>query len=168
MNLQNIQANIFLVRNKTVLLDFQLAKLYEVETRILNQAVKRNNSRFPDDFMFQLSPDEMQILMSQNVISSEQHGGRRKLPFAFTEQGVAMLSSVLRSEKAIAVNIGIMRLFVAIRQHAQNYEALATAINKLENSTNHRFTEVGKVLDALLEQKQQQEHLNNRNRIGFK
>ncbi len=112
---------IFTLRNKNILLDFQLAQLYEVGTRVLNQAVKRNRNRFPEDFMFQLTISEMQNLISQNVISSEQHGGRRKLPFAFTEQGVAMLSSVLRSEKAIAVNIGIMRAFVAMRQHALNY-----------------------------------------------
>ena len=168
MNLQNLHANIYLVRDHSVLLDFQLAQLYEVETRVLNQAVKRNSNRFPSDFMFQLSPSEMQNLMSQNVISSEQHGGRRKLPFAFTEQGVAMLSSVLRSEKAIAVNIGIMRAFVAMRQYATNYEALAAAIKKLENSTNHRFAEVGQVLDALLEQKQLQENQKQRKRIGYR
>ena len=168
MNLQNLHANIYLVRDHSVLLDFQLAQLYEVETRVLNQAVKRNSNRFPSDFMFQLSPSEMQNLMSQNVISSEQHGGRRKLPFAFTEQGVAMLSSVLRSEKAIAVNIGIMRAFVAMRQYATNYEALAVAIKKLENSTNHRFAEVGQVLDALLEQKQLQENQKQRKRIGYR
>ena len=134
MNLQKTPPKIFMVRDQNVMLDFQLAQLYEVETRVLNQAVKRNTSRFPDDFMFQLKLDEMQNLISQNVISSEQHGGRRKLPYAFTEQGVAMLSSVLRSEKAIAVNIGIMRAFVAIRQHAQDVDALSTALKKLENS----------------------------------
>lgn len=168
MKLTTPIGSIFTLRNKNILLDFQLAQLYEVETRILNQAVKRNRNRFPEDFMFQLTISEMQNLISQNVISSEQHGGRRKLPFAFTEQGVAMLSSILRSEKAIAVNIGIMRAFVAMRQHALNYEALATALKKLENSTNHRFAEVGKVLDALLEQKQQQENVAQRKRIGYK
>ena len=134
MNLQKTPPKIFMVRDQNVMLDFQLAQLYEVETRVLNQAVKRNTSRFPDDFMFQLKLEEMQNLISQNVISSEQHGGRRKLPYAFTEQGVAMLSSVLRSEKAIAVNIGIMRAFVAVRQHAQDVDALSTALKKLENS----------------------------------
>jgi|DEB0MinimDraft_10_1074344.scaffolds.fasta_scaffold184837_1 DNA-binding PadR family transcriptional regulator len=168
MNLQKIPPKIFLIRKQNVMLDFQLALLYEVETRVLNQAVKRNRSRFPEDFMFQLTPTEMQNLISQNVISSEQHGGRRKLTYAFTEQGVAMLSSVLRSEKAIAVNIGIMRTFVALRQHAHNYDALAAALSELENSTNRRFTEVGTVLDALLEQKRQQEDFQKRKRIGFK
>jgi len=134
MNLQKTPPKIFMVRDQNVMLDFQLAQLYEVETRVLNQAVKRNTSRFPDDFMFQLKLEEMQNLISQNVISSEQHGGRRKSPYAFTEQGVAMLSSVLRSEKAIAVNIGIMRAFVAVRQHAQDVDALSTALKKLENS----------------------------------
>lgn len=167
-NIQHIAAKVNIIRGIAVLLDSDLALWYEVETRVLNQAVKRNIDRFPEDFMFQLNKDETQNLISQNVISSAQHGGRRKLPFVFTEQGVSMLSSVLRSPKAIAINIAIMRAFVAMRQHALNYEALATALKTFEGKTDHRFAEVSKVLDALLEQKQQQDDFEHRQRIGFK
>lgn len=111
--LQVIQSKIYEIRGQKVMLDFDLAELYQVETRVLNQAVKRNIERFPQDFMFQLNAGEWAILKSQIVISS--WGGTRKLPFAFTEQGVAMLSSVLHSDVAIQVNINIMRVFVAAR-----------------------------------------------------
>ncbi len=116
MELQLIQNRIYEIRGCRVMLDFDLAQLYQVETRRLNEAVKRNIKRFPSDFMFQLSQEEYTNLMSQIATSS--WGGARKLPFAFTEQGVAMLSSVLRSPTAIEVNISIMRAFVAMRQLA--------------------------------------------------
>ena len=112
--LQVIQSKIYEIRGQKVMLDKDLAAMYGVEVRILNQAVKRNIDRFPSDFMFQLSNDEWMGLKSQFVISS--WGGIRKLPYAFTEMGVAMLSSVLRSSVAIQVNINIMRAFVAVRQ----------------------------------------------------
>ena len=114
MELQIIQSKIYETRGQKVMLDFDLAGLYQVETRVLNQAVKRNSKRFPVDFMFQLNAEEWEILKSQIVISS--WGGTRKLPFAFTEQGLAMLSGVLNSDIAIEVNISIMRAFVAVRQ----------------------------------------------------
>ena len=116
--LQNIQNLIYVIRGQRVMLDFDLAKMYGVETRALNQAVKRNIERFPVDFMFQLTKGEFEILKSQIVISkpAEKRGGTQKLPYAFTEQGVAMLSSVLHSHLAIQVNINIIRAFVAIRQ----------------------------------------------------
>jgi hypothetical protein len=104
------------IRGQRVMIDSDLAALYEVETKALLQQVRRNGKRFPDDFMFRLSAEEWKILRSQTVTSSSGWGGRRSLPFAFTELGVAMLSSVLRSERAIAVNIEIMRAFVALRQ----------------------------------------------------
>lgn len=113
MELQLIQNKIFEIRGQRVMLDFDLAEMYEVETRVLNQAVKRNISRFPADFMFQLSNKEFDNLMSQIVISS--WGGTRKLPYAFTEHGVTMLASVLRSERAIEINIQIVRVFIALR-----------------------------------------------------
>lgn len=112
--LQLIQSKIYDLRGQKIMLDFDLAEMYQVETRVLNQAVKRNIKRFPSDFMFQLTRDEWEILKSQFVISS--WGGTRKLPFAFTEQGLAMLSGVLNSDIAIQVNINIMRAFVAVRQ----------------------------------------------------
>lgn len=134
---------------------------------MLNQAVKRNSSRFPEDFMFQLNPEEIQNLISQNVIPNK---GLLDgvVPFAFTQEGVAMLSGLLRSEKAIAINIAIMRAFVAMRQHTLNYEALAAALVQLENNTNQRFREINQVLDALLKQKKAQEDVEQRRRIGFK
>lgn len=116
-----IQSKIHEIRGQRVMLDFDLAAMYEVETRVLNQAVKRNIERFPDDFMFQLTKGEFEILKSQIVISkttTEKRGGTQKMPFAFTEQGVAMLSSVLRSPLAIQVNIGIVRAFVEFRRMA--------------------------------------------------
>lgn len=116
--LELIQSKIYEIREQKVMLDFDLAALYQVETRVLNQAVKRNIKRFPSDFMFQLTSDEWAILKSQFVISS--WGGTRKLPFAFTEQGLAMLSGVLNSDIAIQVNINIMRAFVAVRQMLVN------------------------------------------------
>ena len=112
MELQIIQNKIFEIRGQRVMLDFDIANLYEVETRVLNQAVKRNIKRFPSDFMFQLSNKEFDNLMSQSVISS--WGGTRKLPYVFTEHGVTMLASVLRSERAIAINIQIVRAFIAL------------------------------------------------------
>ena len=116
-----IQSKIHEIRGQRVMLDFDLAAMYEVETRVLNQAVKRNIERFPDDFMFQLTKGKFEILKSQIVISKttpEKRGGTQKMPFAFTEQGVAMLSSVLRSPLAIQVNIGIVRAFVEFRRMA--------------------------------------------------
>ena len=112
--LELIQSKIYEIRGQKVMLDRDLAELYQVEVRVLNQSVKRNMKRFPRDFMFQLTPEEWNILKSQFVISS--WGGIRKLPFAFTEQGLAMLSGVLNSDVAIEVNISIMRAFVAVRQ----------------------------------------------------
>ena len=144
MDLQLIQNKIYEIRGQRVMLDFDLANLYGVETRVLNQAVKRNLRRFPTDFMFQLSKPEFDNLMSQIVISS--WGGTRKLPFAFTEQGVAMLSSVLKSETAIEVNIQIVRVFIALRQYALGY---AEIYQKLENfmvETNLQFNDIYQAL----------------------
>ena len=118
MELQIIQSKIYEIRGQKVMLDRDLAELYQVETRVLNQAVKRNIKRFPSDFMFQVTEDEFEILKSQFVISS--WGGVRKLPFAFTERGLAMLSGILNSDVAIEVNISIMRAFVAVRRLMAN------------------------------------------------
>src|SRR5258708_39701339 len=120
MQLSLIQKKINEIREYKIILDFDLAEMYEVETRALKQAVKRNMQRFPSDFMFQLTNVEADSLVSQSVIPSKKHLGGA-LPFAFTEQGVAMLSSVLNSERAIEVNIIIIRTFVLIRQYAMNF-----------------------------------------------
>ena len=125
-----IQQRIHIIRNQQVMLDADLAELYQIETRVLNQAVKRNIKRFPSDFMFQLSKDEWTNLRSQFVTSS--WGGTRKLPFAFTEQGVAMLSSILNSDTAIEVNIAIMRTFVAVRQMVSNTTFTTSPAERIE------------------------------------
>jgi len=132
---QKVISKIYLIRGKKVMLDRDLAEMYSVETRILNQAVKRNGKRFPDDFMFQLTEKELQNLISQFVISSSKDkgwGGTRKPPFAFTEQGVAMLSSVLNSETAIDVNIQIIRIFTKMREALILHGDVLAKLNKLE------------------------------------
>ncbi len=146
---QIIEHRIYFIRNHKVMLDLDLAVLYGVETRVLNQAVKRNWERFPDDFMFQLTQKEAQNLRSQIVISKR--GGRRYLPYAFTEQGVAMLSSVLRSKRAIQVNIAIMRTFVRLRQILATHKELAKKLEELEKKYDAQFKEVFEVIQELME-----------------
>lgn len=145
----NIQSQIFVIRSQKVMLDFDLASLYGVETRRLNEATKRNKTRFPEDFMFQLTEEEARNLMSQNATSSYRHGGRRKLPFAFTEFGIAMLSSVLKSERSIQVNISIMRTFVKLRSFIALDSNLASKVSSLEKETHHLFKIVFEKIDQL-------------------
>lgn len=132
-----IRNMIYLVRNQQVMVDYELAMLYQVETRVLNQAVKRNIERFPERFCFQLTKEEYENLISQNVISSFQeeksgYGGRRKLPYVFTEQGIAMLASVLRSETAVQTSIHIMDSFVEMRRFLANNALLFERISNIE------------------------------------
>jgi hypothetical protein len=161
-----IQKKIYELRGHKVMLDFDLAELYGVETRRLNEAVRRNSKRFPEDFMFELNYKEFTSLMSH--IATSNRGGRRKMPLAFTEQGVAMLSAVLNSQKAIDVNISIMRAFVMMRQLAVNYKELADKITALENKYNKKFADVYEALDLLLHDNKAQEDFSKRKRIGFK
>jgi hypothetical protein len=169
MQLQKIQAKIIEIRGQRVMLDFDLAELYEVETRVLNQAVKRNIQRFPDDFMFQLASQEWEILKSQSVISKqEKRGGTQKLPFAFTEQGLAMLSGILNSDKAINVNIGIMRAFVVLRQFALTNENLTQKLKEIETKYDKQFKDVIEAINFLLQKEKQQVLQSARKRIGFK
>lgn len=167
MDLQIIQNKIFEVRSCRVMLDYHLAELYQVETRALKQAVKRNIERFPGDFMFVLTQEEANLLLSigvsQNVIPPAYNFGVA-LPMAFTEQGVAMLSSVLRSKVAIEVNISIMRAFVLMRQMAIGYEELLRRIEELEVSTDAQFNELYQALTQLLSQSKQQKE---RRPVGF-
>lgn len=146
---ERIEKAILLVRRQKVMLDADLATLYEVETRVLVQAVKRNMERFPEDFMFQLSREEFAILRSQSVTSSD-WGGRRYPPYAFTEQGVAMLSSVLRSPRAIHVNIEIMRAFIRLRQMLASNAELARKLDALESKYDTQFKVVFDAIRQLM------------------
>jgi hypothetical protein len=162
--LERIDRAILMLRGHNVMLDADLADLYGVETRELVQAVKRNVERFPGDFMFQLTGEEFDGLRSQSVISrSEGRGGRRYLPYAFTEQGVAMLSSVLRSSRAVQVNIEIMRAFVRLRQMLQGNAELAKKLAALEQKYDSQFRVVFDAIRELMSPPVKQQK-----RIGFR
>ena len=139
-----IQQKIYLIRDQKVMMDTDLANIYRVDTKVLNQAVKRNIDRFPSDFMFQLDNKEDKLLRSQIMIAK--YGGKRKPTQVFTEQGIAMLSSVLKSDQAIQVNIQIMRIFTKLRQMALNYKDLQEKLEKLESTYDENFKVV---FDAL-------------------
>jgi len=164
MNLIAIQSKIYEIRGQKVMLDFDLAELYEIQTKVLKQAVSRNIDRFPPDFMFVLSEEEFERLRSQ-IVTSKGRGGRRYFPSAFTEQGVAMLSSVINSEKAIEMNISIMRAFVMMRQYFLEHQELAEKIGALERK---QFKDIYEALDLLLNDKQTEEDWKNRKQIGYK
>jgi hypothetical protein len=166
MELEIIKSKIFEIRDQKVMLDFDLSELYEIETRVLNQAVKRNINRCPQDFMFQLNEFEFANLKSQFVIS--RWGGTRKLPFVFTEQGVAMLSSVLHSPKAIEVNISIMRAFVYFRQLILSNKELSNKLVAMEEKYNKKFKDVFEALNYLLNKDKQVEEVKVRTKIGFR
>lgn len=146
-----IERRILVVRGRQVMLDEDLADLYGVETRVLVQQVRRNEKRFPTDFMFQLSAEEFGDLKSQSVISSGGHGGRRKRPLVFTEHGIAMLSGVLRSDSAIAVNIEIMRVFVELRRMASSYAVIEKRLEQLEADMGTRLGEHDEQLRQIFE-----------------
>jgi hypothetical protein len=144
----HIAHSIYLLRGQKVLLDFDLARLYNVTTGNLNKAVKRNSSRFPCDFMFRLAAAEWEDLIFQLGISKPR-GGRRHLPYAFAEQGVAMLSSVLRSERAVKVNIAIMRAFVKLREALESNRELAKKFSELEQRVGAHDDEIAAIIDAI-------------------
>ncbi len=147
-----VERRIFLIRGKKVMFDRDLANLYSVNTMVLNQAVKRNKERFPEDFMFQLTKNEFENLKSHFVISS--WGGTRKLPYAFTEQGIAMLSSVLKSKTAIQVNIQIMRTFTKIREMIVSNKVLREKIEVMEKKYDKQFKVIFDVIKRLIEKDQ--------------
>lgn len=149
---ENIAEKILVIRGKKVMLDRDLAELYEVKAKVLIQAVKRNIKRFPKDFMFQLSELEFDSLRSQNV-TSKKHGGRRYCPYVFTEQGVAMLSSVINSERAIQVNIAIIRTFVKLRKILSSHETLLQKLSKLEEKYDSKFKIVFEAIRQLMSEK---------------
>ena len=146
---RQIDRLILLSRGHKVMLDSDLAALYGVETRVLIQALKRNSNRFPADFMFQLSENEAQHLRSQFVISKKRRGGRRYLPYVFTEQGVAMLSSVLNSERAVEINIEIMRAFVRLREMILSNKDLARKLDALERKLQSHDIHIRSLFEAI-------------------
>ena len=158
-----IISHIFLIRGKKVMLDRDLAEMYGVETKVLNQAVKRNANRFPDDFMFQITDSEFVNLKSQFVTSS--WGGVRKLPYAFTEQGVAMLSSVLKSDRAVQVNIQIIRIFTHLREILSKNKKLAEKIEKMERKYDGHLATIFRAIKELSREKNAS---SEKEAIGFK
>ena len=168
MNLQIIQNRVFEVRGFRVMTDFHLAEMYQVETRALKQAVRRNIERFPDDFMFELTKNEaielISIGVSQSVIPHDYNFGS-SMPFVFTEQGVAMLSTVLKSKTAIQMNILIMRAFVALRQYALGYAELNQKLENFMIETNMQFSEIYQALIELAEHKKELD--KPRKQIGY-
>ena len=167
MGLTTIKNSIHEIRGKRVILDYELAKMYEVETRVLKQAVRRNIDRFQEDFMFELSLDEMKNLVSQNVIPSLKYFGGAKV-YAFSEQGVAMLSSVLKSKLAIQINIAIMRAFVMIRQWAFTHQELSEKLTALEKQHQQKFKDIDQVLTYLLQKDQTKIKPAPREKVGYK
>jgi hypothetical protein len=172
MDLELIKRRIFEIRGQQVLIDFDLAELYKVETKVLNQSVKRNIKRFPPDFMFQISFEEWSNLKSQFVTSS--WGGSRKLPFAFTEQGIAMLSGVLNSNVAIDVNISIMRAFVSIRKYLSEHEPnneieeIKARLEALESASEDNQNSFDEIYIALAQLAIKQKSIVKLNPIGYK
>jgi hypothetical protein len=166
-----ILSKIYLIRGVKVMLDRDLAILYEVETRVLNQTVRRNEKRFPGDFMFQISKEEMQDWKSQIVISNSEKMGLRKPPLVFTEQGVAMLSSVLNSDRAIIVNIQIIRVFTKIRRLLETHSEVLRKLEQIEKKEiahDQQIILIFEYLRQLEQARQQQEDQTNRKRIGFR
>ena len=161
-----VTSKIYIVRNKKIMLDRDLAELYEVETRVLNQAVTRNIERFPEEFMFQLTSEEFEILKSQIVTSS--WGGTRKMPFAFSEYGVAMLSSVLRSKRAIQVNIQIMLVFSKIREILLDTLSMKLDIEEIKRRLNNQDKNLELVFTYLDELIKKHKSPPPRNQIGYK
>jgi phage regulator Rha-like protein len=171
MQLQIIHKLIYEIRGQKVMLDFDLAPLYGTETRILKQAVKRNIERFPKDFMFQLSKVEWQELITIGDNLPEGVKFSPALPYAFTEHGVTMLASVLKSKKAIQMNIAIVRAFISLNQFALNYKDLAEQIKELKETTsnhNGQLNHIYNALENLLDIKAEEKKWEDRERIGFK
>ena len=162
-----IEKMIYVIRDQKVMLDSDLAELYGVETRVLNQSVQRNLARVPNDFMFQLTEEEHGSLRSQIVTSKKGKGGRRYMPYVFTENGVAMLSSVLNSEKAILINVSIMRIFTRLRSFLLLEKDLSNRVTKLEQGTNHMFKVVFERLDSY-EEMVTPKLPDNRKKVGLK
>lgn len=167
MIIQTIQTKIYEVRGQKVMLDFDLAELYDTETRTLKQSVKRNINRFPSDFMFQLTTTEWKEVITNcdNLTKSIKYSP--VAPFAFTEQGVAMLSGVINSDKAIDVNIAIMRAFIALKQYALTNVELNRKLQELESTYNKQFKDVYEAINYLIQKDKTETHQKERVKIGY-
>ena len=168
---ETIISKIYMIRGKKVMIDRDLAELYDVETRVLNQAVRRNEKRFPEDFMFQMTKEEMDDWKSQIVISNSEKMGLRKPPLVFTEQGVAMLSSVLNSDRAIMVNIQIMRVFTKMRELVETHREILQKLEHLEKKDieqDDKIMLIFEYLKQLEKAKQEEFDQKNRKKIGYK
>ena len=163
-----IENKIFVFRGHKVMLDSDLANLYEVETKRLNEAIKRNIDRFPDDFMFQLSNEERETLISQFAISNKDRGGRRFNPYVFTEHGILMLSNVLNSKKAIAVSIQVVRVFTKLREMALANKDLAQRLDELERTVITISKDTKADIDEIFKQLRYLTDVTKPNKIGFK
>lgn len=169
MQLQTIQTKIYELREQKVMLDYDLAELYEVETKRLNEAVKRNTERFPGRFMFRLTIGEWEQMRSQIATASAQSKRNTAVtPFAFTEHGVTMLASVLKSKKAISVNIAIVDAFIALKEFALGYKEIDKRLKELEESYNKQFKDVYEAIDYLLQKDKQEVSQKKRRQIGYK
>lgn len=178
MSLPEIDNKIFDIRGQRVMLDFDLAQLYEVETKRINEQVRRNTDKFPEDFMFRLTVSEWELMRSQNAAASQNKRNTKVTPYAFTEHGVTMLASVLKSTRAIQMNIAIVRTFIAMRKVAIKYKDISVQINALrhdlENKIGEHDAQLSSIYDALenlLDKKEDEkikkEEWENRKRIGF-
>ena len=168
MDISILQAKIHEFRGHKVILDFDLALLYKVETRVLNQAVKRNLQRFPKDFMFQLTLEEFEYMSSQFVMRFPSKRPKTALPFAFTEQGIAMLSGILNSDIAINVNIAIMRTFVMIRKFAIEHKEFNSKLLEIERKYDKQFSDIYEALNFLIKRDESQTVQKERKQIGYK
>lgn len=178
MHLVTIQNKIYEINGIKVMLDFDLAELYEVETRVLNQAIKRNIESFPEDFMFRLTKEDLEEMSSQSVMTSSssqivmmnlpKNRTGKYLPYAFTEHGVTMLASVLKSPKARKMNIAIVRAFVALRRTLLNVENIQSHIKDLEMKYDSQFEDVFEAIQFLMTENKELATQNERTKIGFK
>lgn len=167
MQLVSIQNKIYEIHGVSVMLDFDLAELYEVETRVLNQAIKRNIDSFPEDFMFRLTKEEWDEIMSSQIVMTSKRP-KSALPYAFTEHGVTMLASVLKSPKARKMNIAIVRAFVALRKTLLNIDKLKTHIQELESKYDKQFADIFEAIQFLINENQNHNNNLERTKIGYK
>ena len=167
MELAQIQEKIYEIRGQKVMFDFDLAKLYEVETRVLKQSVKRNIERFPSDFMFELTDTEIELMVSQFVIPSKSHFGGAK-PFVFSEQGVSMLSAVLKSKKAIIVSISIIRAFIKLKKMVLSHKKILEKLKLIETKYDKQFDDVFEAINYLLKKDNLDKQIKDRQKIGYK